>query len=268
MDTLMQDVRYALLSWGRSFPCMGIGPGDLCHIAFPIGLGLASSWDMQAIALSGRVAAIEASADSLDMTFAPMVDIARDQRWGRTMEGAGEDVHLGNLMAEARVRGFQRKDLKAIDSMMACAKHFAAYGAAEAGLVLAEDQQVGEQGLLREGGIPEPVVEFAYTHHGTGVIEYFWHKCVQQGNPKGLSVDSFRYLVVTRVLACMIALPILTTLMNFTGLLGGYTAEAAITGWPDMKCSMITPRIAGLKCCQFRSDRVTTMRSLPWNRWR
>jgi beta-glucosidase len=101
---------------------------------FPVPVGEAASFEPDLAERTARMAAYEGAAAGIDWTFAPMVDIARDQRWGRTMEGAGEDVHLGNLMADARVRGFQRKDLKAIDSMMACAKHFAAYGAAEAGL--------------------------------------------------------------------------------------------------------------------------------------
>jgi len=101
---------------------------------FPVPVGEAASFEPDLAERTARMASYEGAASGIDWTFAPMVDIARDQRWGRTMEGAGEDVHLGRLMAAARVRGFQRKDLKALDSMMACAKHFAAYGAAEAGL--------------------------------------------------------------------------------------------------------------------------------------
>ena len=101
---------------------------------FPVPVGEAASFEPDLAERTARMASYEGAASGIDWTFAPMVDIARDQRWGRTMEGAGEDVHLGNLMAAARVRGFQGKDLKAIDAMMACAKHFAAYGAAEAGL--------------------------------------------------------------------------------------------------------------------------------------
>lgn len=101
---------------------------------FPVPVGEAASFEPDLAERTARMASYEGAASGIDWTFAPMVDIARDQRWGRTMEGAGEDVHLGMLMSEARVRGFQRPDLKAIDSMMACAKHFAAYGAAEAGL--------------------------------------------------------------------------------------------------------------------------------------
>ncbi len=100
---------------------------------FPIPLAESCSWDLEAIERSARVAAIEASAEGIHWTFAPMVDIARDPRWGRVSEGAGEDVHLGCLIAAARVRGFQGKDLSAPDSVIACAKHFAAYGAAQAG---------------------------------------------------------------------------------------------------------------------------------------
>ncbi|HVJ01156.1 MAG TPA: glycoside hydrolase family 3 N-terminal domain-containing protein [Sphingomonas sp.] len=101
---------------------------------FPVPVGEAASFEPDLAERTARMASYEAAAAGIDWTFAPMVDIARDQRWGRTMEGAGEDVHLGMLIADARVRGFQGKDLRAIDSMMACAKHFAAYGAAEAGL--------------------------------------------------------------------------------------------------------------------------------------
>jgi beta-glucosidase len=101
---------------------------------FPVPVGEAASFEPDLAERTARMASYEGAASGIDWTFAPMVDIARDQRWGRTMEGAGEDVHLGNLMAAARVRGFQGKGLQAIDTMMACAKHFAAYGAAEAGL--------------------------------------------------------------------------------------------------------------------------------------
>ena len=88
---------------------------------------------MEAIEQSARIAAIEASAAGVHWTFAPMVDIARDPRWGRVMEGAGEDTYLGSLIATARVKGFQGKGLGNTDAVMACAKHFAAYGAAVGG---------------------------------------------------------------------------------------------------------------------------------------
>lgn len=100
---------------------------------FPIPLGEAASWDLQSIEQSARIAAVEASAAGVHWTFAPMVDIARDPRWGRVMEGAGEDTYLGSLIAAARVKGFQGKGLGNTDAVMACAKHFAAYGAAIAG---------------------------------------------------------------------------------------------------------------------------------------
>lgn len=99
----------------------------------PIPLAEAASWDMEAIERSARVAAIEASAVGLNWTFAPMVDISRDARWGRVMEGAGEDPYLGSKIAAARVRGFQGADLSASNTIAACAKHFAGYGFAEAG---------------------------------------------------------------------------------------------------------------------------------------
>lgn len=100
---------------------------------FPIPLAEAASWDLQAIERSARIAAIEASAAGVHWTFAPMVDIARDPRWGRVMEGAGEDTYLGSQIAKARVKGFQGKGLGNTDAVMACAKHFAAYGAAVGG---------------------------------------------------------------------------------------------------------------------------------------
>ena len=100
---------------------------------FPMPLAMASSWDLSRIEGAQRIAAIEASAMGLDWTFAPMVDIARDPRWGRVMESAGEDTYLGSLIAAAQVRGFQGTGLGSTSSVMACAKHFAAYGAAQAG---------------------------------------------------------------------------------------------------------------------------------------
>ena len=109
---------------------------DVIHgykTVFPVPLGEAASWDMDAIELSAHIAAKEAAAAGIHWTFAPMVDVARDPRWGRVMEGAGEDTYLGSQIATARVHGFQGKKLGATDSVMATAKHFAAYGAAIAG---------------------------------------------------------------------------------------------------------------------------------------
>ncbi|MCP1443865.1 beta-glucosidase [Pseudomonas sp. GGS8] len=100
---------------------------------FPIPLALASSWDMDAIGLSGRIAAKEAAADSLDITFAPMVDISRDPRWGRTSEGFGEDTYLVSRIAGVMVKAFQGSGANAADSIMASVKHFALYGAVEGG---------------------------------------------------------------------------------------------------------------------------------------
>ncbi len=100
---------------------------------FPIPLGETASWDLSAIETGARIAAIEATAAGLHWTFAPMVDIARDPRWGRIMEGAGEDHYLGSLVAAARVKGFQGDDISAPNTMLACVKHFAAYGAGQAG---------------------------------------------------------------------------------------------------------------------------------------
>jgi beta-glucosidase len=109
---------------------------DVIHgfkTTFPIPLAEAASWDLDAMQLSARIAATEASANGIHWTFAPMVDIARDPRWGRVMEGAGEDPYLGSAIAYARVKGFQGDKLGDINSVMACAKHFAAYGAAIGG---------------------------------------------------------------------------------------------------------------------------------------
>ena len=99
----------------------------------PIPLGESASWDLELIKKSAQIAAKEAAAEGLNWTFAPMVDIGRDPRWGRVMEGAGEDVYLGSRIAEARVKGFQGEDLSSPLTVAACAKHFAAYGLAEGG---------------------------------------------------------------------------------------------------------------------------------------
>lgn len=109
---------------------------DVIHgykTAFPIPLGESASWDLEAIKKSAHIAAVEAAASGIHWTFAPMVDIARDPRWGRVMEGAGEDPYLGSMIAVARVKGFQGDDLSANNTIAACAKHFAAYGFVEAG---------------------------------------------------------------------------------------------------------------------------------------
>jgi beta-glucosidase len=90
---------------------------------FPLPLAEAASWDMDAIERSARIAAKEAAASGIHWTFAPMVDISRDPRWGRVMEGAGEDPYLGSLIARARVKGFQGKSIGDVDALLACAKH-------------------------------------------------------------------------------------------------------------------------------------------------
>src|SRR5947207_6433660 len=100
---------------------------------FPVPFGEASSWDPAVAERSASVAAAEARSAGVHWTFAPMVDIARDARWGRIVEGSGEDPYLGSMMARARVRGFQGRDYSAPDKVLACAKHWVAYGAAEAG---------------------------------------------------------------------------------------------------------------------------------------
>ncbi|MGO4818529.1 beta-glucosidase BglX [Flavobacterium sp. W22_SRS_FP1] len=108
---------------------------DVIHgykTSFPIPLAEAASWDLDAMELSARITATEAAASGIHWTFAPMVDISRDPRWGRVMEGAGEDTYLASRIAYARVKGFQGK-LGDLNSVMACVKHFAAYGAAIGG---------------------------------------------------------------------------------------------------------------------------------------
>ena len=109
---------------------------DLIHgykTISPIPLAESASWDLEAIRNSAAMGAKEASAAGINWTFAPMVDITRDARWGRVMEGAGEDPYLGGVIAAARVKGFQGDDLSSPNSVAACAKHFAAYGFAESG---------------------------------------------------------------------------------------------------------------------------------------
>jgi beta-glucosidase len=109
---------------------------DVIHgfrTTFPIPLGLAATWEPELVEKAARVAAQEASAAGVRWAFSPMVDIARDARWGRISEGAGEDPYLGSLMARAYVRGYQGEHLDAPDSIVACAKHYVGYGAAEAG---------------------------------------------------------------------------------------------------------------------------------------
>lgn len=109
---------------------------DVIHgyeTVFPIPLGLSCTWNMKAVEESARIAAVESSADGICWTFSPMVDISRDPRWGRVSEGNGEDPYLGAAIAKAMVRGYQGKDMSRNDEIMACVKHFALYGAGEAG---------------------------------------------------------------------------------------------------------------------------------------
>ena len=109
---------------------------DVIHgyeTTFPIPLGLSCTWDMKLIERSAQIAAQEASADGINWTFSPMVDISRDPRWGRISEGSGEDPYLGSQIAKAMVNGYQQHDLSKNNSILACVKHFALYGAPEAG---------------------------------------------------------------------------------------------------------------------------------------
>ncbi|HET7456883.1 MAG TPA: beta-glucosidase BglX [Gemmatimonadaceae bacterium] len=133
-DTVRALQRIAVEQSPRRIPILfGL---DVIHgfrTTFPVPLGEASSWDPAAAERAAHVAAVEASAHGINWTFAPMVDIARDPRWGRVVEGSGEDPYLGSAMAAARVRGFQGANLRSPDAIAATAKHFAAYGAAEGG---------------------------------------------------------------------------------------------------------------------------------------
>ena len=109
---------------------------DVVHgyeTTFPIPLGLSCSWDMELIETTAQIAAIEASADGINWTFSPMVDISRDPRWGRVSEGSGEDPYLGSQVAKAMVKGYQGDDLLKNNTIMSCVKHFALYGAPEGG---------------------------------------------------------------------------------------------------------------------------------------
>lgn len=109
---------------------------DVIHghkTSFPIPLGISSTWDLERIEKSARIAATEATADGLNWVFSPMVDIARDPRWGRISESSGEDPYLGSLIAKAMIRGYQGTSFKETNTVLACVKHFALYGAAEAG---------------------------------------------------------------------------------------------------------------------------------------
>jgi beta-glucosidase len=129
--------------------------GDVIHglkTIFPVPLAEAASFDPALAERTARAQAEEATAAGLHLTFAPMVDVARDQRWGRVVEGAGEDVTLGRLFAAARVRGFQGRNLRRDDSLLACPKHFAAYGAVAAGLEYGSVDI--SDGTLRETHLP------------------------------------------------------------------------------------------------------------------
>lgn len=135
---------------------------DVIHgfrTVYPISLAEAASFDPHLAERTARAAAVEASASGLHWTFAPMVDVARDQRWGRVAEGSGEDVYLGEVMAAARVRGFQGRDLKADDSMLATPKHFAGYGAVMAGMEYNAVEM--SEATLRETHLPPFQAAFA-----------------------------------------------------------------------------------------------------------
>lgn len=133
-DKVLQAQRLAVEKSRLHIPL--IFGSDVIHghkTTFPIPLGLACSWDTTLIKQTARAAAIEATADGLSWAFSPMVDICRDPRWGRIAEGAGEDAFLGSAIAGAMVRGYQNNNLQQDNTVMACVKHFALYGAAEGG---------------------------------------------------------------------------------------------------------------------------------------
>jgi beta-glucosidase len=119
---------------------------------FPVPLGLAATWDVALIERAARAAAEEASEQGIRWTFSPMVDITRDARWGRIIEGAGEDPYLGSLVARAYVRGYQGGVLNSPSSILACAKHFVGYGAAESGREY-NSTEISER-LLRQVYLP------------------------------------------------------------------------------------------------------------------
>jgi beta-glucosidase len=136
--------------------------GDVIHglkTIFPVPLAEASSFDPELARSTARAMAVEATAAGLHLTFAPMADVARDQRWGRVVEGAGEDVTLTALLSAARVRGFQGRDLRRSDSLLACPKHFAAYGAVAGGLEYGSVDISDE--TLRETHLPPFAASFA-----------------------------------------------------------------------------------------------------------
>ncbi|QGP79084.1 glycoside hydrolase family 3 N-terminal domain-containing protein [Sphingobium sp. CAP-1] len=129
--------------------------GDIIHglkTVFPVPLAEAASFDPDLCQRTARAMAVEATAAGLHLTFAPMVDVARDQRWGRVVEGAGEDATLTGILSAARIRGFQGRDLRRDDSLLACPKHFAAYGAVAAGLEYG-NVDISEE-TLRETHLP------------------------------------------------------------------------------------------------------------------
>ncbi|TDH23061.1 beta-glucosidase BglX [Segetibacter sp. 3557_3] len=134
VDKIRQAQQLAVSSSRLKIPM--IFGSDVIHgykTTFPVPLALSCSWDLAMIERSARLAAEEATADGLSWVYSPMVDIARDPRWGRVVEGAGEDTYLGSKIAAAMVKGYQGNDLAANNTVMACVKHFALYGAAEAG---------------------------------------------------------------------------------------------------------------------------------------
>ncbi len=135
----------------------------------PIPLAEAASWDLKAIEMSARVAATEAAAEGIHWTFAPMMDISRDARWGRVMEGGGEDPYLGAKIGVARVKGFQGDDLSAPNTIAACAKHFAAYGFAESG----KDYNTVDIGTSTLYNIVFPPFKAAVDHNVRTVMNSF-----------------------------------------------------------------------------------------------
>ena len=139
VDRIREVQQYAVEKSRLGIPLLfGLDVIHGYHTIFPIPLALSCTWDMEMIERAARVAAIEATADGIPWVYSPMVDISRDARWGRIAESAGEDPFLGSAIARAMVMGYQGDKRQggryATDEVMACVKHFALYGAAEAGL--------------------------------------------------------------------------------------------------------------------------------------
>ncbi|HWL68470.1 MAG TPA: glycoside hydrolase family 3 N-terminal domain-containing protein [Geminicoccus sp.] len=219
---------------------------DIIHglrTIFPVPLAEAASWDPELARRIARAAAREAAASGIHQTFAPMVDIGRDQRWGRVVEGAGEDVLLGRLFAQARVRGFQSDDLTRPDALLATPKHFAAYGAAEAGL----DYAGVEISLptLREDYLPPFEAAFAA---GAGAVMSAFHEL------NGVPATGNRWLLTD----------LLRRQLGFAGfVVADYTADAELVAHGVAKDERDAARIAFLAGVDMSMQSGLYLRYLP-----